>query len=103
VTTGPVRLLLPAPLRVLARLDEEVTVTVAGPVTLQAVLDALEARHPVLRGTLRPHGQRRRRPFIRFFAGGQDLSNEPMDAPLPDAVARGVEPLRIVGAMAGGA
>ena len=75
---------------------------VAGPVTQRAVLDALEARYPVLRGTIRDHGTRKRRAFVRFFACEEDLSHEPPDAPLPDAVAAGAEPFLVVGAMAGG-
>ena len=93
---------LPAHLRKLAGVDGVVELDVAGPVTQQSVLDALEARFPVLRGTIRDHATSRRRPFVRFFACEEDLSHEPPDAPLPDAVVRGVEPLLIVGAMAGG-
>ena len=97
-----IRVVLPAHLRTLAHVDGEVKLDVEGPVTQRAVLDALEARYPVLRGTIRDHVSERRRPFIRFFACEQDLSHEPPDAPLPDAVAMGVEPLLVVGAMAGG-
>jgi hypothetical protein len=97
-----IRVVLPAHLRTLARVDGEVPLAVDGPVTLRAVLDALEAAHPVLRGTVRDQATRRRRPFVRFFACRQDLSHEPPDSPLPQAVARGDEPLLIVGAMAGG-
>jgi len=97
-----IRVVLPAHLRTLAGVDGEVRVDVAGPVTVSAVLDALEARHPVLRGTIRDHVTRRRRAFVRFFACGEDVSHDPPDAPLPDAVAGGSEPLRVVGAMAGG-
>jgi molybdopterin converting factor small subunit len=97
-----IRVALPAHLRTLARVDREVTLTVATPVTLAAVLDALEARYPMLRGTIRDHTTRQRRPFVRFFACTEDLSHEPPDTPLPAAVARGEEPLLIVGAMAGG-
>jgi hypothetical protein len=98
-----VRVKLPAHLRVLARVDGEVRVAVEdGAVTLRGVLDALESRHPVLRGTMRDHDGRRRRAFVRFFACGLDLSHEPPDTPLPAAVARGEEPFLIVGAMAGG-
>jgi len=97
-----IRVVLPAHLRTLARVDGEVKLHVAGPVTLAAVLDALEAAYPPLRGTMRDHVTRRRRAFLRFFACEEDLSNEPPDAPLPDAVVAGVEPLLIVGAMAGG-
>jgi molybdopterin synthase sulfur carrier subunit len=97
-----VRVKLPTHLRRLARVDGEVEVEVEGSVTLVAVLDALEARHPVLRGTVRDHGTGRRRPFVRFFACEEDLSHSAPDDPLPDAVARGAEPLLVVGAMAGG-
>jgi molybdopterin synthase sulfur carrier subunit len=97
-----VRIVLPAHLRKLARVTGELTVEVAGPVTHGSVLDALEARHPVLRGTIRDHATHKRRPFVRFFACEQDLSHEPADTPLPDAVARGDEPYLVVGAMAGG-
>ena len=97
-----IRIVLPAHLRTLARVDGEVTVDVTGPVTQRAVLDALEARYPMLRGTIRDHVRLTRRPFVRFFACEQDLSHEPSDTPLPDAVATGVEPFLIVGAMAGG-
>jgi len=102
MTTHSVRLVLPAHLRVLGRVDGEVVLDVDGPVTQRSVLDALEARHPVLRGTIREHGTLRRRPFVRFFACERDLSHEPPDDPLPDEVAAGVEPLLVVGAMAGG-
>ena len=97
-----IRVVLPAHLRSLARVDGEVTLSAEGPVTLSSVLDALEARYPALRGTIRDHVTQRRRPFVRFFACKQDLSHEPPDAPLPDEVAKGTEPLLIVGAMAGG-
>jgi hypothetical protein len=97
-----IRVVLPPHLRTLARVDREVTLEVAGPVTQRAVLDALEARHPVLRGTIRDHVTHRRRPFVRFFACEQDLSHDAPDAPLPDPVASGAEPFLVVGAMAGG-
>lgn len=97
-----VRIKLPTHLRRLAQVDGEVTVDVDGAVTLAAVLDALEARHPVLRGAVRDHATGRRRPFVRFFACEEDLSHSPPDDPLPDAVAAGAEPLLVVGAMAGG-
>ncbi len=97
-----IRVVLPQHLRTLARVGEEVEVRVEGPATQRSVLDALEARYPVLRGTIRGHVTHRRRPFVRFFACEQDLSHEPPDAPLPDPVARGAEPLLVVGAMAGG-
>jgi hypothetical protein len=86
----------------LARVGGEVTLKVEGPVTQRSVLDALEAQYPMLRGTIRDHGTLKRRAFVRFFACEQDLSHESPDAPLPDAVASGVEPFLIVGAMAGG-
>ena len=97
-----VRVVLPYHLRNLARVDGEVQVEIAGPVTIAAVLDGVEARHPVLRGTIRDHFTRKRRPFVRFFACKEDLSLEPPDIQLPDAVATGAEPFLIVGAMAGG-
>ena len=97
-----IRVVLPAHLRTLARVGEEVQVRLDGPATLGAVLDALESRYPVLRGTMRGHDGGRRRPFIRFYACEQDLSHEPPDAPLPDAVTSGAEPFLVVGAMAGG-
>jgi len=97
-----IRVELPAHLRTLARVDGEVTLVIAGAVTQRAVLDALEARYPVLQGTIRDHSTHTRRPFLRFFACEQDLSHEPPDAPLPDAVAKGTEPFLVVGAMAGG-
>ncbi|HET7219156.1 MAG TPA: MoaD/ThiS family protein [Vicinamibacterales bacterium] len=97
-----IRVILPAHLRTLARVDGEVTVDVPAPVTQRAVLDALEARYPMLSGTIRDHVKQQRRPFVRFFACEQDLSHEPADAPLPAAVASGAEPFLIVGAMAGG-
>ncbi|HEV7406097.1 MAG TPA: MoaD/ThiS family protein [Chthoniobacteraceae bacterium] len=97
-----IRVVLPYHLRTLARVDGEVQLEVAGPVTVPAVLDALEARYPQLRGTIRDHGTLQRRPFIRFFAIKEDLSLDPPETPLPEAVVRGEEPLLIVGAMAGG-
>jgi hypothetical protein len=97
-----VRVVLPKHLRKLARADGEVAVEVDGPVTQRAVLDAVEARFPALRGTIRDHVTAKRRPFVRFFACEQDLSNESPDAPLPEAVATGAEPFLVVGAMAGG-
>ncbi len=97
-----IRVALPYHLRNLARVDAEVTLEVAGPVTIHAVLDALEAKHPVLRGTIRDHGTLKRRPFIRFFACKEDLSLEPPDMLLPGAVVSGKEAFLIVGAMAGG-
>jgi molybdopterin synthase sulfur carrier subunit len=97
-----IRVVLPQHLRTLARLDGEVELAVESPATQGSVLDALEARYPVLRGTIRDHVTRRRRAFVRFFACEQDLSHEPPEAPLPDAVARGEEPFLVVGAIAGG-
>jgi molybdopterin converting factor small subunit len=97
-----IRVVLPAHLRVLAQVDSEVTVEVDGPVTQASVLDSLESRYPMLRGTIRDHVTKQRRPFVRFFACEQDLSHEPPDAPLPEAVVTASEPLLIVGAIAGG-
>jgi molybdopterin synthase sulfur carrier subunit len=97
-----IRVVLPAHLRTLARVDGEVKLDVEGQVTQRAVLDALEATYPALRGTIRDHVTQRRRAFVRFFACQEDLSNEPPDALLPDAVATGAEPFMVVGAMAGG-
>ena len=97
-----VRVELPAHLRTLARVGNEVSLDVHGPVTLAAVLDELESAYPVLRGTVRDQVTARRRPFVRFFACGHDLSHQPADAVLPAAVAGGAEPLLIVGAIAGG-
>ncbi len=97
-----IRVVLPAHLRALARVGGEVELAVDGQVTQGSVLDALEARYPVLRGTIRDHHGGRRRAFIRFFACQQDLSHEQPDTPLPEAVASGAEPFLIVGAMAGG-
>jgi hypothetical protein len=97
-----IRVVLPAHLRTLARVDGEVKVQVEGPVTQRAILDALEADYPALRGTIRDQGTHQRRAFLRFFACGEDLSHESPDAPLPEAVAAGAEPLLVVGAMAGG-
>ncbi len=97
-----IRVVLPPHLRTLAHVAGEVEVQVEAPVTQRALLDALEASYPMLEGTIRDHATRRRRAFLRFFACGLDLSHEPPDAPLPEAVATGVEPFVIVGAMAGG-
>jgi len=97
-----IRVMLPFHLRNLARLEGEARLEVAGAVTLGAVLDALETRYPALRGTMRDHGTLKRRPFVRFFACREDLSHEPPQAKLPEAVASGEEPLLIVGAIAGG-
>jgi sulfur-carrier protein len=96
------RVALPAHLRTLARVDGEVELEVAAPLTQRAVLDALEARYPMLRGTIRDQATGKRRAFMRYFACGEDLSHEAPDAPLPEAVARGMEPFMVVGAIAGG-
>jgi hypothetical protein len=97
-----IRVVLPTHLRRLANVGREVEVQVDGPVTIAAVLDALEARYPMLRGTVRDHVTKERRAFIRFFACGEDWSLEPVEAPLPDRIVTGAEPLWVVGAMAGG-
>jgi hypothetical protein len=97
-----IRVELPAHLRTLARVDREVTIDVEGEATLRSVLDALEARYPVLRGTIRDHVTQKRRPFLRFFACEEDFSHELPDTRLPDAVVKGTEPFLVVGAMAGG-
>ena len=101
-TTTGIRVKLPEHLRKLARVDGEVALAVTGPVTQRAVLDALEARYPALRGTVRDHGTGKRRAFVRFFACEEDLSHDGPDAALPEPVVRGAEPLLVVGAMAGG-
>ncbi len=97
-----IRVVLPPHLRTLARVGGEVELEVKGPVTVGSVLDAIEVRYPMLRGTIRDHVTQRRRPFVRFFACEQDVSHEPPDAPLPEAVAAGAEPFLVVGAIAGG-
>jgi hypothetical protein len=97
-----IRVVLPAHLRTLSRAGGEVTIDVEGPVTQRSILDALEARYPMLKGTLRDHVTQERRPFVRFCACEEDFSHEPPDTPLPEAVARGAEPFLIVGAIAGG-
>lgn len=97
-----IRVELPFHLRTLARVEGEVALAVGPPVTCDAILDALEARYPMLRGTIRHHETRRRRPLVRFYACNQDVTHEPPDAPLPAPVASGLEPFRIVGAIAGG-
>jgi len=102
MSTHTIRVALPFHLRSLAHIGSEVALEVKGPVTLKAVLDALEARYPMLRGTIRDHVTQQRRPFLRFFACEEDLSHQPVDAPLPEAVAVGKEPLLIIGAIAGG-
>lgn len=97
-----IRVILPSPLQALAHAGPELHFELAAPVTHRAVLDAVEAAYPMLRGTIRDHATQERRPFLRFFAGMEDLSHESPDAPLPAAVAEGNEPLRIIGAIAGG-
>jgi hypothetical protein len=97
-----IRVVIPVHLRTLSGIRKEVELQVEGPITQRSVLDALEAKYPVLQGTIRDHSTQQRRPFIRFFACGQDLSHESPDALLPDAVATGAEPFLVVGAMAGG-
>jgi len=97
-----IRVMLPTHLRALAKVEGEVTLEIEGAVTQRSVLDALEVCYPVLRGTIREHGTLKRRAFIRFFACEEDLSHEPPDAPLPDAVASGKEPFMVIGAIAGG-
>jgi len=97
-----IRVILPPHLRTLAQVGGEVELTVEGAVTLRSVLDTLEARYPMLRGTIRDHVTQQRRPFLRFFACEQDLSHDSPDTPLPDAVASGAEPLIVLGAIAGG-
>lgn len=101
-TLATVRVVLPFHLRTLAQVTGEVRLEVASPVTQRAILDALEARYPTLRGTIRDHSSHHRRAFLRFFACEQDFSNESPDAPLPDAIASGQEPFLIIGALAGG-
>ena len=97
-----IRVILPPHLRTLAHVGSEVQVDVQGPITQRSVLDALEARYPMLRGTIRDHDTQQRRVFLRFFACEEDLSHQPPDAPLPDAVASGKEPFIVIGAIAGG-
>ncbi|WP_447969832.1 MoaD/ThiS family protein [Nitrospira sp. M1] len=97
-----IRVVLPAHLRTLARIEGEVKLHVDGPVTIGSILEALEAAYPMLRGTIRDHSTRKRRPFVRFFVCEEDWSHLPTETPLPDAVVRGEEPFLIVGAMAGG-
>ena len=97
-----IRVVLPHHLRTLARVGDEIELDVDGRATQRSVLDALEAKYPMLRGTIRDHGTRKRRSLVRFFACGEDVSHEPPDAPLPDAIATGVEPYFIMGAIAGG-
>lgn len=103
MSNSEIRVLLPYHLRNLAKIEGEVTLSVPHPASVRTVLDALEDRYPMLRGTIRDYGTLQRRPFLRFFACEEDLSLEPPDTPLPDAVAKGKEPLLIIGAIAGGA
>lgn len=100
--TARVRVTLPMPLCLLARIEGEITLAVDAPVTARAILDALEARYPVLRGTIREHESLKRRPKVRFYADGVDVSHDSPDAPLPEAVASGTKPFMIVGAISGG-
>ena len=97
-----IRVVLPTHLRTLARVNGEVQLQLDGQATQRAVLDALEAKYPMLRGTIRDHSTERRRPFVRFFACGEDLSHDPPDSPLPEMIAKGAEPFFIIGAIAGG-
>lgn len=97
-----IRVTLPAHLRTLAQVNGEVHLQVEGPITQRLILDKIEANYPMLRGTIRDFNTKERRPFIRYFACGQDLSDEALDSPLPEAIATGKQPFRIVGAMAGG-
>lgn len=102
VTAKMIRVILPAHLRTLARVEDELKLEVRGPVTTRSILDAIEERYPMLRGTIRDHVTKQRRPFLRFFACEEDLSLESMDAPLPEVIASGKEPFFIIGAIAGG-
>jgi molybdopterin synthase sulfur carrier subunit len=97
-----IRVILPAHLRTLARIDDELKIDINAPVTQRSILDAIEEQYPMLRGTIRDHVTKQRRPFLRFFACAEDLSHESPDAPLPDAIASGAEPFFIIGAIAGG-
>ena len=97
-----IRVILPAHLRTLARIDDELKIDINAPVTQRSILDAIEEQYPMLRGTIRDHVTKQRRPFLRFFACEEDLSHESPDAPLPDAIASGAEPFFIIGAIAGG-
>jgi hypothetical protein len=102
MTAATIRVVLPPHLRALARVGSELQLELTGPITIRSVVDALESSYPMLRGTIRDHVTQQRRPFLRFFACSEDLSQESPDTPLPDAVASGLEPLLIVGAIAGG-
>ena len=97
-----IRVVLPHHLRTLARVGDEVHVDLNDSATVKSVLDAIEAKYPMLRGTIREHGTHKRRPLVRFFACGEDISHEPLDAPLPDAIVKGTQPFFIMGAIAGG-
>jgi sulfur-carrier protein len=97
-----IRIVLPHHLRTLARVGDEVQLELNGSVTVQSVLDALESKYPMLRGTIREHGTHKRRPMVRFFVCGEDVSHDPPDAALPEAIGKGAEPLIIMGAIAGG-
>jgi len=97
-----IRIVLPPHLRTIAQVGDEVALDVPAPITARAVLDALEARYPMLRGTIREHQTHKRRAFVRYFACNEDVSHDDADAPLPDAIARGEEPFLVVGALAGG-
>ncbi len=97
-----VRVLLPPHLRTLARVNGEVELDVAGPVTQMSILDALESRYPMLRGTIREHATHKRRPLVRFFVCGEDVSHDPPDSPLPEPIIKGSEPFLVIGAIAGG-
>jgi hypothetical protein len=97
-----IRVVLPHHLRTLAKVADEVQLDLNGSATVQAIIDAIEEKYPVLRGTIRDHGTKKRRPLVRFFACGEDISHDPPDAPLPDAIAKGAEPFFIMGAIAGG-
>ena len=97
-----IRVVLPHHLRTLAKVGDEVTVDLNGSATVKSLLDAVEEKYPMLRGTIRDHGTLKRRPMLRFFACGEDVSHEPADAPLPEAIAKGAEPFFVIGAIAGG-
>ena len=102
MTAATIRVVLPPHLRALAHVGSEIQLAISGPVTIRSVVDAVEASYPMLRGTIRDHLTQQRRPFLRFFACGEDVTHESPDAPLPEAVVSGTEPLLVVGAIAGG-
>ena len=102
MTAATIRVVLPPHLRALAHVGSEIQLAISGPVTIRSVVDAVEASYPMLRGTIRDHSTQQRRPFLRFFACGEDVTHESPDAPLPEAVVSGAEPLLVVGAIAGG-